>query len=78
MSDVKNPCKLLIGRPEGKKPFGKYKNWWEDTIKLSVKEIQCKGIDWVCLAQERVKRQAVVHTVINLQNYWRWGISWQV
>jgi hypothetical protein len=34
---------------------------------MSAKEIQCKGIDWVCLAQERVKWQAVVHTVMNLQ-----------
>jgi len=64
MSDVKNLCKLLVGRPEGNKPFGKYKNLWEDTIKMS---IQCKGIDWVCLAQERVKWQAVVRTVMNLQ-----------
>jgi hypothetical protein len=34
---------------------------------MSAKEIQCKGIDWVCLAQERVKWQAVLHTVMNLQ-----------
>jgi hypothetical protein len=34
---------------------------------MSAKKIQCKGIDWVCLAQERVKWQAVVHTVMNLQ-----------
>jgi hypothetical protein len=67
MSDVKNLCKLLVGRPERDKPLGKYKNLWEDTIKMSVKEIQCKGIDWVSLAQERVKWQAVVHTVMNLQ-----------
>jgi len=67
MSDVKNLCKLLVGRPEGNKPFGKYRNLWEDNIKMSVKEIQCIGIDWVCLAQERVKWPAIVHTVMSLQ-----------
>lgn len=51
---------------KGTNHFGKYKNLWEDNIKMSVKEIQCKGTDWVHLAKERVKRQAVVHTVMNL------------
>jgi hypothetical protein len=58
---------------KGMNHFGKYKNWCEGNIKIPVKEVQCKGIDWVHLAQERVKWQAVVHTVINLQQPLKMG-----
>jgi len=55
-----------MGRPEGKRLFGRPRRKWEDNIKMNIQEVGW-GMDWIGLAQERGKWQAFGNTVVNLQ-----------
>jgi hypothetical protein len=59
--------RVLVGEPEGKKPLGRPKRSWEDTIKTDVQEVGCGGIDWIDLAEDRDRWWALVNAVMNLQ-----------
>jgi hypothetical protein len=56
----------LVGKPEGKRPLGRFRRRWEDNIKMDLQEVGCGGIDWIDLAQDRDRWQAPVNAVINL------------
>jgi hypothetical protein len=58
--------RVLVGRPEGKRPLGRPRCRWEDNIKLDLREIRINGVNWILLAQDRVSWQAFVNTVMNL------------
>jgi hypothetical protein len=45
---------VLVGRPEGKRPLGRSRRRWKDTIKLDLREIGIDGSNWIQLAQDRV------------------------
>jgi hypothetical protein len=47
--------RVLVGRPEGKRPLGKLRRRWEDNIKLDLKEMGIDGANWTQLAQDRVR-----------------------
>jgi hypothetical protein len=47
--------RLLIGRPEGKRPLGRPRRRWEDNIKMDLREIEIGGANWIQLAQDRVQ-----------------------
>jgi len=55
---------VVVGKPEEKRPFGRPRLRWEDNIKMDLQEV---GIDWIKLAQDRDKWQALVNAVMNLQ-----------
>jgi hypothetical protein len=59
--------RVLVGRPEGKRPLGRPKRRWEDNIKLHLREVGIDGANWIQLAQDRVKWRACVNTVMNLR-----------
>jgi hypothetical protein len=59
--------RILVGRPEGKRPLGRPKHRWEDNIKMDLREIGINGANWIQVAQDRVQWQAFVNTVMNLQ-----------
>jgi hypothetical protein len=59
-------CRVLVGKPEGKKPLGKPRRRWEDTIKIDLREVGCWGMDWIDLAQHRDRWRALVNEVMNL------------
>jgi hypothetical protein len=59
--------RVLVGRPEGKRPLGRPRRWWEDNIKMDLREIWIDGASWIQLAQDRVQWWASVNTVINLR-----------
>jgi hypothetical protein len=59
--------RVLVGRPEGKRPLGRPKRRWEDNIKLDFREIGIDGVNWIRLAQGRVQWRAFVNTLMNLQ-----------
>jgi hypothetical protein len=59
--------RVLVGRPEGKRPLGRPKSRWEDNIKLDLREIEIDGANWIRLAQDRVQWRAFVNTVMNLR-----------
>jgi len=59
--------KVLVGKPEGKRPLGRPRRRWEDTIKMDLQEVGCRGLDWIELAQDRDRWRALVSAVMNLR-----------
>jgi hypothetical protein len=59
--------RLLIGKPEGKRPLGRPRCRWTDNIKMDLLETGVSVVDWIGLAQDRYRRRALVNAVINLQ-----------
>jgi hypothetical protein len=59
--------KVLVGKPEGKRPLGRPRRKWEDRIRIDLREIGLGGADWILLAQDRDRWRAVVSTVMNLR-----------
>jgi hypothetical protein len=67
MGEGRCVCRVLVGRPEGKRPLGRPRRRWEDNIKMDLREIGIDGANWIRLAQDRVQCRAFVHTVMNLR-----------
>jgi hypothetical protein len=59
--------KILVGKPEGKKPLGRPRRRWMDNIELDIREIGWGGTDWIDLAQDRDWWWALVNIVMNLR-----------
>jgi hypothetical protein len=57
----------LVGKPEGKRPLGRPRHWWEDGIRMDLREIGLGGVDWIQLAQDRDRWRAVVSAVMYLR-----------
>jgi len=55
-----------VGKPEGKIPLGRPKRRWKDNIKMDLQKVGCGGMEWIELAQDREKWQALVIAVMNL------------
>jgi hypothetical protein len=55
----------LVGKPEGKKPLGRFRHSWEDNVKMDLQVVGCGGMDWLELAQDRDNWRAVVNVVMN-------------
>jgi len=58
--------RILVGKPEGKRPLGRPRRRWEDNIKMDLREVGWGG-DWMELAQNRDRWRALVNTVMNLR-----------
>jgi hypothetical protein len=67
MGEKRNACRLLVGKPEGRRPLGRQRRWWVDNIRVDLLEIGCGGVDWIGLAQDRDKWRALVNAVMNLR-----------
>jgi hypothetical protein len=59
--------KVLMGKPEGKRPLGRPRRRWEDRIRIDLRKIGLGGMDWIRLAQDRDRWRAVVSAVMNLR-----------
>ena len=57
--------RVLVGKPEGKRPLGRPRRRWEDNIKMDLQEVGCGGMDWIELAQDRDRYWALVSAVMN-------------
>jgi hypothetical protein len=62
-----NVCKLLVGKPEGKRQLGRPRRIWVDNIKMDLVEIGWGDVDWIGLAQDRYRWRALVNSVMNLR-----------
>ena len=58
--------RVLLGKPEGKRSFGRPRRRWEDNIKMDLQEVG-RGGDWMELAQDRDRWRALVNTVMNFR-----------
>ena len=58
-------CRVLVGKPEGKRPLGRPRRRWEDNIKLNLQDVGCDVMDLIDLAQERDSWRALVNAVMN-------------
>jgi hypothetical protein len=67
MGEGSGVYRVLVGKPEGKRPLGRPRRRWEDNIKLDLREIGIDVENWIRLAQDRVQRRAFVNTVMNVR-----------
>jgi hypothetical protein len=67
MGEGRNVYRVLVGKPEGKRPHERPRHRWKDGIKLDIKEIGWGSMEWIHLAQDMDCWQAVVNAVMNLQ-----------
>jgi hypothetical protein len=67
MGEGRGVYRVLVGRPEGKRPLGRPRRRWEDNIKMDFRETGIDGANWIQLAQDRVQWRACVNTVMNLR-----------
>jgi len=66
MGGMRNAYYILVGKPGGKRPFGRPRRTWEDNIRMDVGQIRWEGVEWLYLAQDGDQCRDVMNTVINL------------
>ena len=59
--------RVLVWKSEGKRPLGRLRCRWEENIKMDLQAVVCWGMDWIKLAQDRDRWQALVNAVMNFQ-----------
>jgi len=67
MGERRGVYRVLVGKPDGKRPLGRPRRRWEDNIKMDFQEVGCGGMDWIELAQDRDIWPALVNAVMNLR-----------
>jgi hypothetical protein len=67
MGERKGVYRVLVGKPEGKRPLGRLRRRWEDNIKMDLQDVGCGVINWIKLAQDRDKWRAILNAVMNLR-----------
>jgi hypothetical protein len=60
-------CRVLVGKPEGKRPLGGFRRGWEDNIKMDLQEVGCGHTNCIELTQNRDKWRALVNAVMNFR-----------
>jgi hypothetical protein len=65
--EKRNVYRLLVAKPEGKRPLGRPRRRWIDNIKLALSDTRLGGVDWIGLAQDRYRWGAIVNAVMNLR-----------
>jgi hypothetical protein len=67
MGEKRNVHRLLVGKPEGKRPLGRPRHRWVDNIRMYLGEVGWSDVDWIGLAQDRNRWRALVNSVPNLR-----------
>jgi hypothetical protein len=65
--EARNACRILVGKPDGKRPIGRLRRRWEDNINMDLREIAWDSMGWINLSQDRDQWLAVVNMVMNLR-----------
>jgi hypothetical protein len=66
MGERRGIYRVVVGKPEGKRPIGRPRHRWEDNIKMDLQEGGCGGMDWIELAEDRGMWWALANAVMNL------------
>jgi hypothetical protein len=66
MGEKRNAYRILVGKPEVKRPLGRPRDRWVDNVKMDLRETGWGGIDWINLAQDRDQWRALVNMIMNL------------
>jgi len=66
MEERRRVYRVLVGKPEGKRPLGRPRRRWEDNIKMDLQEVGCEGMNWIELVEDRDRCRTVVNAVMNL------------
>jgi len=67
MGKERRVYKVLVGKPEGKRPMGRPRCGWVDNIRMDLQEVGCGYVDWIGLAQDRDRWRTLVSAVMNLR-----------
>ena len=67
MREKRDAYRVLVGKSAGRRPLGRPRRRWKDSIKMDVREVGWGDIDWIDLAQDMDRRRALVNAVMNLR-----------
>jgi hypothetical protein len=67
MGEGRGVYRVLVGRPERKRPLGRPKRRWEDNIKMDLRKIRIDRANWIRLARDRIQWRTFVNTVTNFR-----------
>ena len=67
MVEERGAYRVLVGKPEGKRPLGRPRRRWVDNIRMDLQEVRCGYVDWIGLAQDRDRWRTLVSAVMNLR-----------
>jgi len=67
MGEERGVCRVLVGKPEGKKPLGRPRRRWVDNIRMDLHEVGCGYMDWIGLTQDRDRCRTLLNVVMNLR-----------
>ena len=73
MGEERGVYRVLVGKPEGKRPMGRPRRRWVDNIRMDLQEVGCGYVDWIGLAQDRDSWRTFVSAVMNLRVPWNAG-----
>jgi hypothetical protein len=66
MGEKRNACRLLVGKPEGKRPIGRPRRRWVNNVGIDLVGVGWGDVDWIGLAQDRHRWRALVNSALNL------------
>ena len=75
MGEERGAYRVLVGKPEGKRPLGRPRRRWVDNIRMDIQEVGCGYVDWIGLAQDRDRWRTLVSAVMNFGFHKMRGIS---
>jgi hypothetical protein len=67
MGEERGVYRVLVGKPEGKRPLGRPRRRWVDNIRIDLQEVECGYMDWIGLAQDRDRCWTLLSAVMNLR-----------
>jgi hypothetical protein len=67
MREKRNAYRLLVGKPERKRPLGRLRHRWVDNIRMDLGEVGWGDVDWIGLAQDRHRWRGLLNWVLNLR-----------